>query len=206
MFMFNSISELIVDFKMGRMVILVDNEDRENEGDIILAADMVTPEAITFMAKHARGLICLSLTSDQVSRLKLPMMVPIEHNQSSHKTAFTVSVEAATGVGTGISSFDRARTIQCAANPEAKPTDLIMPGHIFPLRAQDGGVLVRPGHTEASVDLAKLSGLNPSAVICEIMNDDGTMARRDDLFGFAKTHQIKIGTIEALIEFRKKEM
>lgn len=203
--MFNSIEELIADIREGRMVILVDNEDRENEGDIILAAEKTTPELINFMAKHARGLICLSLTEDQVDRLALPMMVPYDANKSSHKTAFTVSIEAATGVGTGISSHDRCRTILCASEPSATPDDIIMPGHIFPLRSQNGGVLARPGHTEASVDLARLAGLTPAAVICEIMNDDGSMARRDDLFRFSKLHGIKIGTIEDLIEYRKRD-
>lgn len=203
--MFNSVEELIADIRAGRMVIVVDNEDRENEGDIILAAEKTTPELINFMAKYARGLICLSLTADQVDRLRLPMMVPYDVNQSPHKTAFTVSIEAASGVGTGISSQDRCRTILCASHPQANPADIIMPGHIFPLRSQNGGVLTRPGHTEASVDLARLAGLTPAAVICEIMNDDGSMARRDDLLLFSKQHGIKIGTIEDLIEYRKKD-
>lgn len=203
--MFNSVEELVVEIRNGQMVILVDNEDRENEGDLIFAADKVTAELINFMAKHARGLICLSLTESQVEKLQLPMMVPVEKNQSCHKTAFTVSIEAASGVGTGISSQDRAHTIRCASTVSATSADIIMPGHVFPLKAQNGGVLVRPGHTEASVDLARLAGLTPAAVICEIMNDDGTMARRDDLFKFAKQHQLKIGTIESLIEYRKRD-
>ncbi len=198
----NTISELIDDIRNGRMVILVDDEDRENEGDIVLAADFVTPELINFMATEARGLICLSLSPEQIDRLQLPMMVKDEHNFSPNKTAFTVSVEAATGVSTGISAGDRAHTIRVASNPKAKPGDLIYPGHIFPIRAKAGGVLKRAGHTEGSVDLATLAGLNPAAVICEVMKPDGTMARTSDLKVFAAKHNLKIGTIVDLIKYR----
>lgn len=200
--MFNKIEELIEDIRQGKMVILVDDEDRENEGDIVLAADHVTPQAINFMASEARGLICLSLSAAQIERLKLPLMVRDDQNFSSNKTAFTVSIEASTGVTTGISAADRTRTIQVASNPEAKATDIHMPGHIFPIRAQEGGVLRRAGHTEGSVDLAILAGCGPSAVICEVMNPDGTMARVPDLKAFAKKHNMKIGTIVDLIEYR----
>ena len=198
----NTIPEIIEDVRNGKMVILVDDEDRENEGDLVLAADFVTPEAINFMATEAKGLICLSLKEDQCKRLNLPMMVVDDANRSPNKTAFTVSIEASTGVSTGISAADRAHTIRIAANPNARPSDIIMPGHIFPIKAEQGGVLKRAGHTEASVDLAVLAGLNPSAVICEIMKPDGTMARVDDLREFAKEHDIKIGTIEDLISYR----
>ncbi len=198
----NSIKELIQDMRAGKMVILVDDESRENEGDLILPAEFITPQAVNFMAREARGLICLAMTSEQIQRLGLPLMVREDSNLSPNKTAFTVSIEAATGVSTGISAADRAHTIRVAANPAATAGDIIMPGHIFPIRAQEGGVLKRAGHTEASVDLARLSGFNPSAVICEIMNDDGTMARLPDLKEFAEKHDIKIGTIEELIEYR----
>lgn len=198
----NTAAELIEDIRAGRMVILVDDEDRENEGDIIIAADYVTPQTVNFMATEARGLICLSLTSEQIDRLQLPLMVKGESNRSPNHTAFTVSIEASRGVSTGISAADRAHTIKVAANPLAVPADVIVPGHIFPLRAQEGGVLRRAGHTEASVDLARLAGLNPAAVICEIMNPDGTMARLPELLQFAAKHQIKIGTIEDLINHR----
>ena len=199
---FNSSEELIQDIRAGRMVILVDDEDRENEGDLVLAADFVTAELINFMALEARGLICLALASPQIEKLKLPQMVPDDLNLTPNKTAFTVSIEAASGVSTGISAADRAHTIRVAANPEAKSTDLRMPGHVFPIRAQQGGVLRRAGHTEGSVDLARLAGLTGAAVICEIMNPDGTMARVTDLVGFAKKHDLKIGTIVDLIEYR----
>jgi 3,4-dihydroxy 2-butanone 4-phosphate synthase/GTP cyclohydrolase II len=199
---FNKPEELIEDIRIGRMVILVDDEDRENEGDIVLAADHVTPEAINFMAREARGLVCLALAAAQIDRLQLPLMVRDESNYSPNKTAFTVSIEASTGVSTGISAGDRAHTIRVASRPEAKPSDIHMPGHIFPIRAQHGGVLRRAGHTEGSVDLAKLAGLNPAAVICEVMKDDGTMARVQDLHDFARHHKIKIGTIVDLIEYR----
>lgn len=199
---FNTIEELIEDIRNGKMVILVDDEDRENEGDLVLAADHVTPQAINFMALEARGLICLTLAAQQTDRLQLPQMVRDDMNFSSNKTAFTVSIEAANGVSTGISAADRAHTIRVAANPAAKPSDVHMPGHIFPIRAQQGGVLKRAGHTEGSVDLAKLAGLNPAAVICEVMNADGSMARVKDLKEFAKTHNLKIGTIVDLIGYR----
>ncbi|MGE0762462.1 MAG: 3,4-dihydroxy-2-butanone-4-phosphate synthase [Bdellovibrionales bacterium] len=195
-------ADLIEDIRNGRMVILVDDEDRENEGDIIIAADYVTPQIVNFMASEARGLICLSLTSQQIDKLELPLMVKGESNRSPNHTAFTVSIEASKGVSTGISAADRAHTIKVAANPAAVSADVIVPGHIFPLRAQEGGVLKRAGHTEASVDLARLAGLNPAAVICEIMNPDGSMARLPELLAFAQKHQIKIGTIEELINYR----
>ena len=198
----NSISELIEDIKSGRPVILVDDEDRENEGDLVIAADYITPQMVNFMAMEARGLICLSLTGEQIERLDLPLMTKEETNRSPNRTAFTVSIEAAKGVSTGISAADRALTIKVAASPSAKPEDIIVPGHVFPIRAQEGGVLKRAGHTEASVDLAKLAGLNPAAVICEIMNPDGTMSRMGQLVEFAKKHDIKIGTIESLIRYR----
>lgn len=199
---FNTTEELIADIRNGKMVVLVDDEDRENEGDLVLAADHVTPDAINFMAVEARGLICLSLSSQQIDRLHLPMMVRDDMNHSPNKTAFTVSIEAASGVSTGISAADRAHTIRVASHPEAKPQDIHMPGHIFPIRAQNGGVLRRAGHTEGSVDLARLAGLNPAAVICEVMNPDGTMARVKDLRAFATKHGLKIGTIVDLISYR----
>ncbi len=198
----NSTEELIEDIRNGKIVLLVDDEDRENEGDLVLAADFVSPEAINFMAKEARGLICLSLSPQQVDRLELPMMVRDDMNFSPNQTAFTVSVEASSGVSTGISAADRSHTIRVAANPQAKPSDVRMPGHIFPIRAQSGGVLKRAGHTEGSIDLATLAGLQPAAVICEVMNDDGTMARVPELKAFAKKHGIKIGTIVDLIKYR----
>lgn len=198
----NTIPELIEDIKSGKAVILVDDEDRENEGDLVVAADYITPQMVNFMAMEARGLICLSLTSEQIERLELPLMTKDETNRAPLRTAFTVSIEAAKGVSTGISAADRALTIKVAANPSAKPEDIIVPGHIFPIRAQNGGVLKRAGHTEASVDLARMAGLNPAAVICEIMNPDGTMARMGQLKEFAKKHGIKIGTIESLIRYR----
>jgi 3,4-dihydroxy 2-butanone 4-phosphate synthase/GTP cyclohydrolase II len=198
----NTIPELIEDIKAGKPVILVDDEDRENEGDLIVAADYITPQLINFMAMEARGLICLSLTSEQIDRLQLPLMTKDDNNRSANRTAFTVSIEAAKGVSTGISAADRALTVKVAANPSASPQDVIVPGHIFPIRAQEGGVLKRAGHTEASIDLARLAGLNPAGVICEIMNADGTMARMGSLVEFATKHSIKIGTIEALIKFR----
>ena len=200
---FHPIPELIDDIKAGKMVILVDDENRENEGDLVVAADYITPQMVNFMAVEARGLICLSLTSEQIDRLGLPLMVKEETNRSPNRTAFTVSIEAARGVSTGISAADRALTIKVACNPSAKPEDVIVPGHVFPIRAQEGGVLKRAGHTEASVDLDSGSpDLNPAAVICEIMNPDGTMARFPQLMAFAEKHAIKIGSIEALIQFR----
>jgi 3,4-dihydroxy 2-butanone 4-phosphate synthase/GTP cyclohydrolase II len=199
---FHNIEELIEDVRQGKMVLLVDDEDRENEGDLVLAAEHVTSQAINFMAMEARGLICLSLSGPQIDRLELPQMVRDDQNRAPNKTAFTVSIEASFGVSTGISAADRAHTIRVAANPMAKPSDVHMPGHIFPIRAQEGGVLKRAGHTEGSVDLARLAGLNPAAVICEVMNADGTMARVPDLKEFARRHNIKIGTIVDLIEYR----
>jgi len=184
----------------GKMVILVDDEDRENEGDLVLAAEFATPEAINFMAGRARGLICLAMESSRIDALELPMMAP--KNRSPRQTAFTVSIEAREGVTTGISAQDRAHTIRVAVNPDTRPSDLISPGHIFPLRAQEGGVLVRAGHTEGSVDLARLAGLKPSAVICEIMNEDGTMSRRPDLEAFGKKHGLPIVSIKEVIAHR----
>ncbi len=196
------IPELIAELAAGRMVILVDEEDRENEGDLVLASDHVTPEAINFMAKYGRGLICLTLNRERCERLQLPPMAT--RNGTKHGTAFTVSIEAVEGVTTGISAADRARTVQAAVAADAKPTDLVQPGHIFPLQAKDGGVLMRAGHTEAGCDLAGMAGLTPSSVICEIMNDDGTMARLPDLEVFAKEHGLKIGTIADLIQYRSR--
>lgn len=199
---FNTVPEIVADIKLGKMVILIDDEDRENEGDLIIAADYITPQLVNFMVAEARGLVCLALTATQIKKLGIPLMVQDETNHSPNKTAFTVSIEAAHGVTTGISAADRALTIKVAANPNATPGDVIVPGHVFPIRAQDGGVLKRAGHTEASVDLARLAGLNPAAVICEIMNPDGTMARLPQLLEFAKKHDLKIGTIESLIQYR----
>ncbi len=196
----NTIEELIEDIRQGKMVILMDDEDRENEGDLIMAAELVRPEDINFMAKYARGLICLTLTRERCEQLGLPLMV--SRNGAAHQTNFTVSIEAAEGVTTGISAADRARTVQVAVSRNAKPSDIVMPGHIFPLMAQPGGVLSRAGHTEAGCDLTRLAGLEPAAVIVEIMNEDGTMARRPDLEAFAKTHGLKIGTIADLIHYR----
>ena len=195
-----STAEIIAELKAGRMVILVDEEDRENEGDLVLAADFVTPEAINFMARFGRGLICLTLTEERCRQLRLPLMVSA--NSSVHGTNFTVSIEAAEGVSTGISAADRARTVLAAVAPEARPEDIVQPGHIFPLKAQPGGVLMRAGHTEAGCDLAALAGLTPAAVICEILKDDGTMARLPDLIGFGREHGLKIGTIADLIHYR----
>lgn len=194
--------EIVAELRAGRMVILVDEEDRENEGDLVLAAEFVTPEAINFMAKYGRGLICLTLTEERCNQLNLPMMT--NRNGTSYGTAFTVSIEAAEGVTTGISAADRARTVQVAVAKNAKPSDIVQPGHIFPLKAQKGGVLMRAGHTEAGCDFAELAGLTPAAVICEIMKDDGTMARLPDLIEFAKEHGLKIGTIADLIHYRSQ--
>ncbi|MEO5359586.1 MAG: bifunctional 3,4-dihydroxy-2-butanone-4-phosphate synthase/GTP cyclohydrolase II [Nitrospirota bacterium] len=199
---FNTIEEAIKDIEEGKMVILIDDEDRENEGDLCVAAEKITPDVINFMAKYGRGLICLSLTPEKVEQLNLPMMT--SNNTSSFGTAFTVSIEARKGVTTGISAADRARTILTAIRPDCRPDDLARPGHIFPLRAKPGGVLQRAGQTEGSVDLAKLAGLIPAGVICEILNDDGTMARVPELMEFAAKHQLKIVTIEDLIEYRLK--
>lgn len=199
---FNTIDEAIEDISKGKMIILVDDEDRENEGDLCMAAEKVTPDAINFMAKNGRGLICLSLTPERVEELKLPMMT--EDNTSPFGTAFTVSIEAKKGVTTGISASDRATTIRTAIDPKTRPEDLVRPGHVFPLRARPGGVLQRAGQTEGSVDLARLSGLYPAGVICEIMNDDGTMARVPELMEFAKRYNLKIVTIKDLIKYRMR--
>lgn len=196
------VSEIVAEMKAGRMVILVDEEDRENEGDLVLASDHVTPEAINFMAKFGRGLICLTLTRERCEYLKLPPMAA--RNGTVYSTAFTVSIEAAEGVTTGISAADRARTIEVAVAKTTQPTDLVQPGHVFPLQAVDGGVLMRAGHTEAGCDLAAMAGCSPSSVICEIMKDDGTMARLPDLQVFAAEHGLKIGTIADLIEHRSR--
>ncbi len=198
----SSTEEILEDMRNGRMVVLVDAEDRENEGDLVIPAQMATPDAINFMAKYGRGLICLTLTQDRAETLRLESMV--RTNGSRTGTAFTVSIEAKEGITTGISAADRARTIATAIDPTKSDTDITSPGHVFPLIARDGGVLVRAGHTEASVDLCRLAGLYPAAVICEIMNDDGTMARMPDLVPFAQRHGLKIGTIEDLIAYRFK--
>ena len=194
--------EIIAEAANGRMFILVDDEDRENEGDLVIPAQMATPDAINFMARHGRGLICLAMTKARVETLGLPLMA--RSNGSRHETAFTVSIEAREGVTTGISAADRARTINVAIDPAKGAADLVSPGHVFPLVARDGGVLVRAGHTEAAVDVARLAGLNPAGVICEIMRDDGTMARLDDLIDFAAEHGLKIGTIRDLIAYRHR--
>ncbi len=192
----------IADLRAGKMIILCDDEDRENEGDLVVAAELVTPEHINFMAVHARGLICLSMTAEQIGRLQLPMMA--SQNTSLYNTAFTVSIEAREGVTTGISAADRAHTCRVAISPTASPRDIVVPGHMFPLRARDGGVLERVGQTEGSVDLARLAGLNPAGVICEIMNDDGTMARMPDLIRFGEKHGLRIATVADLIQFRMR--
>ncbi|MEN9474736.1 MAG: 3,4-dihydroxy-2-butanone-4-phosphate synthase [Pseudomonadota bacterium] len=194
------VEDIVAEMKAGRMVVLIDEEDRENEGDLVLAAEHVTPETINFMAKFGRGLICLTLTRERCEFLKLPPMAA--RNGTFYSTAFTVSIEAAEGVTTGISAADRARTIQVAVDRNSKPTDLVQPGHVFPLQAVDGGVLMRAGHTEAGCDLAAMAGCSPASVICEIMNDDGTMARLPDLQLFAAEHGLKIGTIADLIQYR----
>lgn len=196
----SSIEDIIDDARNGRMFILVDHEDRENEGDLVIPAQMATPEAVNFMATHGRGLICLTLTNERIDALGLPMMSA--SNSSRHETPFTVSIEAREGVTTGISAHDRARTVAVAIDANTVETDIATPGHIFPLRAQNGGVLVRAGHTEAAVDVSRLAGLNPSGVICEIMNEDGTMARLPELIAFAQKHNMKIGTISDLIAYR----
>ncbi|SNS77954.1 MULTISPECIES: 3,4-dihydroxy-2-butanone-4-phosphate synthase [unclassified Azospirillum] len=198
----SSTEELIEEARQGRMFILVDDEDRENEGDLVIPAQMATPEAINFMARYGRGLICLTMDSQQIERLRLPLMA--QQNGTRHQTAFTVSIEAREGVTTGISAADRARTVQVAIDRNVDPRDIVTPGHVFPLLARDGGTLVRAGHTEASVDFSRLAGLNPSGVICEIMNDDGTMARMPDLVTFAQLHGLKIGTIADLIAYRRR--
>ncbi len=196
----NSTEEIVEELRQGRMVIIMDDEDRENEGDLIMAAEAVTPEAINFMARFGRGLICLTLTKERCQQLRLPLMVDI--NESQHATNFTLSIEAAEGVTTGISAADRATTVLAAVKSDAKSDDIVQPGHIFPLMAQPGGVLVRAGHTEAGCDLARMAGFQPTSVIVEILNEDGTMARRPDLELFAKEHDLKIGTIADLIHYR----
>lgn len=198
----SSVEEIIEDARNGRMFILVDHEDRENEGDLVIPAQMCTPTAINFMATHGRGLICLTLPGERLDALGLPLMA--QANSSRHETAFTVSIEAREGVTTGISAHDRARTVAVAIDPRSGPQDIATPGHVFPLRARDGGVLVRAGHTEAAVDISRLAGLNPAGVICEIMNEDGTMSRLPDLIGFAQRHGLKIGTISDLIAYRRR--
>ncbi len=198
----SSIDEIVEDARNGRMFILVDDEDRENEGDLVIPAQFATPEAINFMAKHGRGLICLSMTRERCETLDLKLMS--SENASRHQTAFTVSIEARDGISTGISAADRARTIQVAIDPSKGARDIVSPGHVFPLVARDGGTLVRAGHTEAAVDIARMAGLIPAGVICEIMNDDGTMARLPDLVKFAQLHGLKVATIADLIAFRRK--
>jgi 3,4-dihydroxy 2-butanone 4-phosphate synthase/GTP cyclohydrolase II len=198
----SSIEEIIEDARNGRMFVLIDHEDRENEGDLVIPAQMATPDAINFMATHGRGLICLALTSERVDQLGLELMST--NNSSRHETAFTISIEAREGVTTGISAHDRARTVAVAIDASKGPSDLATPGHVFPLRARSGGVLVRAGHTEAAVDIARLAGLNSSGVICEIMNEDGTMARLPELISFAQRHGLKIGTISDLIAYRRR--
>lgn len=198
----SKIEEIIEDARNGRMFVLVDHEDRENEGDLVIPAQMATPDAINFMAKHGRGLICLTLPGERIDALGLPLMA--SHNSSRHETAFTVSIEAREGVSTGISAHDRARTVATAIDASKGAADIATPGHVFPLRARDGGVLVRAGHTEAAVDISRLAGLNPSGVICEIMKEDGEMARLPDLVAFAQLHGLKIGTISDLIAYRRR--
>ena len=198
----SAVTEIVAELKAGRMVVLVDEEDRENEGDLVIAGELATADAINFMARYGRGLICLTLTEERCRQLNLPLMVST--NRSPLGTNFTLSIEAAEGVTTGISAADRARTIQAAMRPDASPSDLVQPGHIFPLMAQQGGVLVRAGHTEAGCDLARLAGLTPAAVICEILKDDGEMARLPDLIEFAAHHHLKIGTISDLIQYRSR--
>ena len=197
---FSKISTIIQDAKKGKMFILVDDKDRENEGDLVIPGSKCNSKIINFMAKHGRGLICLALTKKQIDNLKLPLMSPI--NKSRMQTAFTVSIEAKKGITTGISAHDRAKTIKVAINPKTKKKDIVSPGHVFPLVARQGGVLERAGHTEASVDIAKLSKLNPCSVICEVMNEDGRMARLDDLFKFSEKHKIKLACIEDIISYR----
>src|ERR1700757_640450 len=197
----DSIEDIIADIKAGKMVIMMDDEDRENEGDLIMAAEKATPEAVAFTVRHSSGIICLPMTRERLEELRLPLMVA--ENTESHRTAFTISVDYKHGTTTGISAADRARTIRALADPTPRPDDFARPGHIFPLRCAEGGVLARAGHTEASVDLVKLAGLaNPAAFICEIVNDDGTMKRGAELFAFAREHELKIGTIADLIRYR----
>ena len=198
----SSTQSIIDDARNGKMFILVDHEERENEGDLVIPGQMATPNAVNFMATYGRGLICRALPSEQIDKLKLPLMAAT--NSSRHETAFTVSIEAREGVTTGISAHDRAKTISVAINPQVRTEEIATPGHVFPLRAKNGGVLIRAGHTEAAVDISRLAGLNPSGVICEIMNDDGSMARLKDLKKFAYIHKLKIGTISDLIAYRRK--
>src|SRR4051812_22780489 len=198
----SSAEDLVEEARNGRMFILVDDEDRENEGDLVVPAQFATPGAVNFMARHGRGLVCLAMTRQRVEQLGLPLMS--QSNGTRHQTAFTVSIEARDGVTTGISAADRAHTVAVAVNPESTRADLVTPGHVFPLMARDGGTLVRAGHTEAAVDIARLAGLNPAGVICEIMNDDGTMARLPDLVAFAQHHNLKLGTITDLIGYRRR--
>jgi len=198
----SQIEDVIEDARNGRMFILVDAEDRENEGDLVIPAQMCTPQAVNFMAKNGRGLICLALTQERAQQLNIPMMTQV--NGTPNQTAFTVSIEAKEGISTGISAHDRAHTISVAIDPTKAATDIVSPGHVFPLVARHGGALVRAGHTEASVDIARLAGLYPAGVICEIMNDDGTMARLPDLVQFAQLHGLKIGTIADLIAYRRR--
>src|SRR5437868_8968000 len=201
---FANIAEAIEEFRAGHLVIIVDDQDRENEGDLACAAEKVTPEIINFMARFGRGLICLSLTEDRLDQLQIPLQVAESDNTTSRGTAFCVSIEAKRGITTGISAADRATTIQVAVDPRTRPQDLARPGHVFPLRARRGGVLVRPGQTEASVDLARIAGLTPAAVICEVMNEDGTMARLPQLRAFADRHGLKIISVADLISYRMK--
>jgi 3,4-dihydroxy 2-butanone 4-phosphate synthase/GTP cyclohydrolase II len=200
---FATIEEAIEEIREGRMVVVVDDADRENEGDLTIAAQFATPEAVNFMATHGRGLICLCLTPERCRELDLRQMT--EHNETPHETAFTVAIEAREGISTGISAHDRSRTIQVAIDPSSGPNDLVQPGHVFPLQAKPGGVLQRAGQTEASVDLARLAGLNPAAVVCEVMNDDGTMARVPDLIGYCERHGLKMVTVADLIEYRRRK-
>ncbi len=203
--MFSTIEEIIEDIKQGKLVIVVDDEARENEGDLVVAASFVTPEVINFMIKEGRGLVCVPLTRQRIKELQLTPMAHPDESQDPFRTSWTISVDAARGITTGISAFDRARTIEVLINPDSKPSDLIRPGHVFPLEAKEGGVLVRAGHTEAAVDLARLAGLYPAGVICEIIREDGSMARLPDLVKFARRHNLKICTIASLIEYRRKK-
>ncbi len=197
-----SAEELIEEARNGHMFVLVDDEDRENEGDLVIPAQFATPDAVNFMVRHARGLVCLAMTQHRIEQLGLPLMA--QANGTRHQTAFTVSIEAADGVSTGISAHDRAHTVAMAINPEGSRADIVTPGHVFPLMAREGGTLIRAGHTEAAVDIARMAGLNPSGVICEIMNDDGTMARLPDLVAFAQHHNLKLGSIADLIAYRRR--
>lgn len=198
-----SLKDALMALKAGKPIILVDDESRENEGDLILSAEKATPESINFMIRYGSGILCVTLTEEQADRLELPLMVPKKSSNSHFVAAFTVSIEAASGVSTGVSAADRTRTIQVAANPESKPEDLSRPGHVFPLRARKGGVLVRPGHTEGSIDLMRLAGLTQAGVLCELMNPDGTMARMPEIKQFAREHNLVILSIQEIINYRK---